>query len=145
MATHATIGVKEANGTVTFIYRHSDGYPGNTGKLLHAHFTTPKEAHCLIRKGQADADITLTKLDNRDNPAKADPDSLERIRRMFPRPHQALSEDEYRDLDAARHAHFAYLMRDGAWTIALPAQKAETKAPTMGEFRPLIELLETAE
>ena len=142
MATHATIGVEENDGSVTFVYRHSDGYPDNTGRVLQAYFPTPAEARALIRKGQVDADATLRSLDETQPYTEQNAAQTERLRRAAPKPHRAETVDEYRLLAAARHAHFAYLMTDEEWRAALPSGTNE--APTMGEFTPISDHLETA-
>lgn len=51
MATRSLIGVENADGTVTSIYCHSDGYLRGVGKTLTTHYTDPAKIAALIALG----------------------------------------------------------------------------------------------
>jgi len=51
MATRSMIGIENANGTVTGIYCHWDGYPSHVGAILKAHYTTEERVRALLEPG----------------------------------------------------------------------------------------------
>lgn len=51
MGTRSTIGVVNADGTVTGIYCHWDGYPDHNGRILRNHYTTPDKIIKLMKLG----------------------------------------------------------------------------------------------
>lgn len=53
MGTRARIGVKNADGTITSIYTHWDGYPGHHGPILLDHYATDDRARALVALGDA--------------------------------------------------------------------------------------------
>jgi len=51
MATRSMIGVKNKDGTITMIYCHWDGYPGNNGLILYKHYRSEEKIASLIALG----------------------------------------------------------------------------------------------
>jgi hypothetical protein len=47
MGTRSSIGIKNANGTVTAIYCHWDGYPSHNGKILNKYYDRSKAVTLL--------------------------------------------------------------------------------------------------
>lgn len=44
MSTHSYIGVIEEDGTLKYVYCHSDGYPSYLGRMLLTYYNTPELA-----------------------------------------------------------------------------------------------------
>lgn len=53
MATTSTIAVQHADGSVSQIYCHFDGYLSGVGKELLAHYNTLEQAEALVAMGGA--------------------------------------------------------------------------------------------
>lgn len=53
MATTSTIAVQHADGSVSQIYCHFDGYLSGVGKKLLAHYNTLEQAEALVAMGGA--------------------------------------------------------------------------------------------
>jgi hypothetical protein len=51
MATRSTIGIVNADSTITSIYCHWDGYPENNGEILVKHYTDPAKIQQLMALG----------------------------------------------------------------------------------------------
>lgn len=51
MGTRSTIAIENANGTVTGIYCHWDGYTSNNGRILQENYTTEAAVRELIALG----------------------------------------------------------------------------------------------
>lgn len=51
MATRGTVGIKNADGSITSIYTHWDSYPSHNGKILKEHYTTEEKVRQLMRLG----------------------------------------------------------------------------------------------
>lgn len=51
MATRSRIGIYNADGTITGIYCHWDGYPENNGKILVDHYTSITKIRKLLKLG----------------------------------------------------------------------------------------------
>jgi hypothetical protein len=51
MGTRSGIGIKNADGTVTAIYCHWDGYPSYNGRILNDHYTDEAKVRELIALG----------------------------------------------------------------------------------------------
>lgn len=47
MSTHSYIGVIEEDGTLKYVYCHSDGYPSYLGRMLLTYYNTPELAQGL--------------------------------------------------------------------------------------------------
>jgi hypothetical protein len=51
MATRSTIAVEHADGTISSIYCHWDGYLSNNGSILFNKYDTLEEAEALLKNG----------------------------------------------------------------------------------------------
>lgn len=51
MATRSHIGIKQANGSIKYIYCHWDGYPEHNGVILKEHYTTEAKVNELMDLG----------------------------------------------------------------------------------------------
>lgn len=51
MSTHSYIGVIEEDGTLKYVYCHSDGYPSYLGRMLLTYYSTPELATGLVNLG----------------------------------------------------------------------------------------------
>jgi hypothetical protein len=51
MGTRSTIAIQNADGTVTGIYCHWDGYTSNNGRILEENYTTEADVRELIALG----------------------------------------------------------------------------------------------
>ena len=51
MSTHAHIGLKNPDGTVTYIGTHFDGYPKHHGPILVGHYPTEAHVRALVALG----------------------------------------------------------------------------------------------
>lgn len=51
MSTRSNIGIINADGSVTSIYTHSDGYPSGVGKTLREHYNTEDAVRTLLSLG----------------------------------------------------------------------------------------------
>jgi hypothetical protein len=51
MATRSTIGILNADNTITSIYCHWDGYPENNGEILVKHYTDEAKIRKLLSLG----------------------------------------------------------------------------------------------
>ena len=51
MSTRSNIGIINADGSVTSIYSHSDGYPSGVGKTLREHYNTEEKVRELLSLG----------------------------------------------------------------------------------------------
>ena len=60
MSTNAFIGIRE-NGSITYIYNHSDGYLEYLGKMLIEHYNSEEKAKALVALG--DVSILKEKLE----------------------------------------------------------------------------------
>jgi hypothetical protein len=55
MATRSSIGIENADGTVTGVYCHWDGYLSHNGKLLYENFSTEEKVRELLSYGDIDS------------------------------------------------------------------------------------------
>lgn len=51
MSTRSRIGIENADGTVTSIYCHWDGYPAHNGRILVEHYKTEAKINKLMKLG----------------------------------------------------------------------------------------------
>jgi len=51
MATRSRIGIENADGTITSIYCHWDGYPDHNGQILIEHYTDEAKIRRLMELG----------------------------------------------------------------------------------------------
>jgi hypothetical protein len=62
MSTRSNIGIQNADGSISFIYCHFDGYPSNNGQLLWDHYQAAEKVVALVALGD------LSSLGERVNP-----------------------------------------------------------------------------
>lgn len=72
MATRSTIAVQNADGTVTGIYCHWDGYLSHNGRLLQDHYNTEELARELVSVGD------ISSLNERCKPAEGEVHSYDK-------------------------------------------------------------------
>jgi hypothetical protein len=73
MSTNASIGVQNANKSITSIYLHFDGYPDHTLTILKMHYNTLKLARQLMRLGDLSSlGKNIGKKQDFDNPIDLD-------------------------------------------------------------------------
>ncbi len=51
MSTRSNVGIINADGSVTAIYVHNDGYPSGVGKTLREHYNTEDKVRDLLKLG----------------------------------------------------------------------------------------------
>ena len=51
MSTRSNIGIQNEDGTVDFIYCHSDGYPSHHWPILTEHYATEEKVRALLALG----------------------------------------------------------------------------------------------
>ena len=51
MSTRSAIGIRYADGTITGIYCHYDGYPEHNGKILYEHYLETYDVEDLLSFG----------------------------------------------------------------------------------------------
>lgn len=71
MATRSTIGIKNNDDSITFIYCHYDGYLHGVGKILKNHYTEEKKIYDLISLGAISSlgkEITPSSFHSFDSP-----------------------------------------------------------------------------
>lgn len=51
MATRSLIGIRNPNGTITYVYCHWDGYPDGVGKTLKESYTDLADVDQLLEGG----------------------------------------------------------------------------------------------
>ncbi len=51
MSTRSNIGIINADGSVTAIYVHNDGYPSHNGRILLNHYNTEDKVRTLLSLG----------------------------------------------------------------------------------------------
>ena len=59
MSTNAFIGIRK-NGSISYIYNHSDGYLEYLGRMLLGHYNSEEKAKALVALG--DVSIVKEKL-----------------------------------------------------------------------------------
>ena len=145
MSTHATIGIANPDGTVDFIYLHSDGYPHGAGDILNRHYDAAG-ARRLVNLGRLDAQNEIhAKMAARDGyQASRLPEAQARlIRNKYPARYQAKSPEEFQERSLKMRAHYTYLQQNGRWLVATRIRD-EAGAPwRTGSQEPLAELLDS--
>ena len=117
MATRSRIGILNADGTVTSVYCHWDGFPSHNGKILREHYNTPEAVKELLMGG--DMSVLAPKCSkpeghSYDNPVKGyviyygrDRGDLDTKARV-----DATEDDFWLDGE-----EYNYLMKNGVWTV----------------------------
>ena len=124
MSTRSLIGRENADGTVSGIYCHFDGYPDGVGATLSAHWTDPGKVDALLALG--DVSVLGEELGEK-HPFDSFLYTEEEKARFAgwtlaygrDRGEDGTDADIYADAEsfAASNswAQFTYLFRDGAW------------------------------
>ena len=120
MSTRSRIGIENADGTVSSIYCHQDGYPSWVGNMLISHYTDREKVEALIRLGN------ISSLDERLTPTPGTPHSFDGLRESgvvvayhrdrgdsFHSPRVDEGFKEFRDSDVERYGYVFTL--DGEW------------------------------
>ncbi len=117
MATRSTIAVQHANGTISQVYCHWDGYLDHVGRLLVQHYNSQPLAEMLVNGG------SISSLGERIEPiGEHSYDSPEKGTTVFyfrDRGEKELRVEMYRDADAyrreARGEEYNYIFVNGVW------------------------------
>ena len=138
MATSSNIGLLNKNGSVTYVYCHSDGYPEGVGSTLAQHWTDPSKIAQLMELG--DIAILGTELRSPENEndrrgtyayhrefdadiwwrnrgGSFKPGTLEAVPPLPPYPGQATDKDEYVRHTREGGCDYAYLLTRDGWEI----------------------------
>lgn len=110
MATRCTIGKLNADGSVTAVYCHYDGYPDGVGKTLHEHYNHSILVNRLLRGGN------MRSLEN-------DPESGERYPHEKAQTHRNLQ--DYLSSASGSWANYAYLREGRTWKCYDPDSGVE--------------------
>lgn len=123
MATRSTIAIEHADGTVSQVYCHWDGYLDHNGRLLLDCYNNPQLAAELIAVGDISSlnEEVGEKHDFDERFASDDPRS--RWTRYYSRdrgedntqPKKYLTFDEY--VREHQYEEYEYIMRDGTWFV----------------------------
>ena len=97
MATRSTIAIEFADGTVSQIYCHWDGYLENNGQILARHYTDPFKVRALVDGGSISSlnNTVEDSIDNTGSPWPAD---------------RYQNVDEY--FDCSRQEEYDYILRN---------------------------------
>lgn len=118
MSTRANVGILNADGTVTAIYTHFDGYLSHHGPILKDHYTTEAKIRTLIGLGDLSS---LTSLVGK----KHDFESGEPLHKSWcnaygrDRGEKNTQARTYASVDeyASKCENIPYLFREGKWHI----------------------------
>ena len=123
MSTHSNIGILNQDGSVTFIYCHSDGYPSYVGKILREHYTDEAKVRELIGLGDLSSIGPVIGVKHKFDDFSP---AVEHMCRAYHRdrgeewkdtkPRSCHSETNFYRR-AKREASYAYLFKDGKWHI----------------------------
>lgn len=105
MVTRSNIGMDMGDGTVRWVYCHSDGYPSHVGRILHKSFVDREEVERLLAHGDISSlgeglDDEETVFYHRD---RGEPKETVQAKIL---PKEAFGEEEY-----------TYLWGDGVWMV----------------------------
>ena len=119
MGTRSLIGLLNADGSVTHIYCHWDGYPSNNGQILIDHYTDYQKILALLKLGDLSslgAEIG-TKHDF-DNAPKNECNSYSRDRgEKDTQARKSKSIEAYKADFTENWAEYCYLFDDGEWYV----------------------------
>lgn len=111
MSTRSSIGVQHADGTVSAVYCHFDGYEDGVGAALIAHHNDKEKAEALIALGdlscvQHDGNVTAYCRDRGEPYADVAPKQFSSLEGYFAAVSQRIGDNGYR-----------YIFHDGAWRV----------------------------
>lgn len=107
MATRSAIGIENADGTVTAVYCHWDGYPENNGKILLVHYPETETTKLIGYGDISSLGETLDQVvfygrDRGEN--NVAPVTYSSVKEYF---------EDFKD-----SVDYCYLLRNGNWTVS---------------------------
>lgn len=120
MSTRSNIAIRNADGSVTSVYCHWDGYPTNNGKILLRSYKTPTKVTRLVKGGAISSlrdSLFTRKPHSFDKPAEGVTVSYSRDRHEdwdYCKPTTYASEEDWRTGDLEE---WGYLYKDGSWFV----------------------------
>ena len=121
MSTHAFVGIKNADGSVTSIYVHNYGYPEGLGQILSQHYNTQELADQLVALG--DCSCVCERLSQEDGEQHSFDHPVNDVTVAY---HRDRGED-WEDVEPGHYDNvgkfkrecgsisFCYLFEDGEW------------------------------
>ena len=131
MATRSTIAVQHADGTVSQVYCHWDGYLSHNGKLLFEHYSSLEKAEALVALGDISSlKSTIGEKHPFDNPNKFGSDEYKAHEALYGHMTKYYARDRGDENSApAKYWNFEmyhlsgdrqeydYIFRNGAWHV----------------------------
>jgi hypothetical protein len=103
VSTHSYIGMEKADGSVSFIYCHFDGYPAHQVPLLTQNWTVREDIEALLKRGDINGlgiDLQACELiDEVNEDSKID------------------SVQEYGEFASSLRGSYTYLYTGGSWKM----------------------------
>ena len=124
MATHSTIAVEHADGTVSQVYCHWDGYLEHNGVLLEKFYNTREKAEALVALG----DISSLDASIECPEGHTSRKSVDGYTVFYGRDNGDVNTDArtYRDfsqyLDESYFEQYNYAFRDGRWLVEIDSK-----------------------
>lgn len=118
MGTRSSIGIENADGSVTAIYCHWDGYPSYNGRMLKDHYTDEAKVRELVALGDISSlDAEIGTKHDFDNAPKGECNAYGRDRGETGIESQDFvsAADYYNRFGAG--TEYAYLFREGSWLV----------------------------
>lgn len=118
MGTRSAIGIENADGSVTAIYCHWDGYPSYNGRMLKDHYTDEAKVRELVALGDISSlDAEIGTKHDFDNAPKGECNAYGRDRGETGIESQDFvsAADYYNRFGAG--TEYAYLFREGQWLV----------------------------
>lgn len=158
MATRSFIGKKEEDGSVKYIYCHSDGYLSHNGFILSTHYTDPQKVDKLIELGDISFLHKHVEPQSELAPCRYNWRITEPVRHSFDTPHEDVTVAYRRDRgdentgphkagnvdDFSKLDEIRYLFDDGVWKVYSRNPKLEPVENELdgGSFYPVLEVIE---
>ena len=127
--TSATIGIKQADGSVRATRVNADGYPAHAGAMLALHYHTPEQIEALLALGELSVlDKNLTPPEGTAhtwaNPAPETTIAYHRDRgeKFTPAKRYGSVEEYLANAISDTGASYAYLFDDGKWFFRTAAK-----------------------
>jgi len=119
MGTRSLIGLLNADGSVTHIYCHWDGYPSNNGRILTEHYTDYQKIQELLKLGDLSSlGEEIGTKHSFDNAPENECNSYSRDRgEKDTKARKSKSIDAYKADFKENWAEYAYLFDDGRWYV----------------------------
>ena len=141
MSTHATIGVEKADGSVDYMYFHSDGYPDGLGRWLLSKRNAERSLRNMFDRGrwntQEDYRLWLARRDKYDAfPRQPKPRHLT-DNQMQTAPDRAA----YGERAHAFYVHYVYLLTDDGWQVASRVRERRGEPFYLTEYESLVDVL----